>query len=77
MWATGFRREYPWLDVPVLDGRGEIVHDGGVTPWPGLYALGLPFMRRRKSTFLDGFGADAAELADHLACHLAVGAAAA
>jgi putative flavoprotein involved in K+ transport len=66
LWATGYRRGYPWLQVPVLDARGEIKHDGGVTPEPGLYALGLHFMRRRNSAFLDGVGRDAAELADHI-----------
>jgi putative flavoprotein involved in K+ transport len=66
LWATGYRREYPWLQVPVLDARGEIKHDGGVTPEPGLYALGLHFMRRRNSAFLDGVGRDAAELAEHI-----------
>jgi putative flavoprotein involved in K+ transport len=67
VWATGFRRLHPWLRVPVLDGRGEIRHDGGVTPAPGLYVMGLYFQRRRKSSFIDGVGADAAELSDHLA----------
>jgi putative flavoprotein involved in K+ transport len=66
VWATGYRREYPWLHVPVLDHRGELRHEGGVTPEPGLYTLGLYFMRRRNSSFLDGVGADAAELADHI-----------
>lgn len=66
LWATGYRREYPWLHVPVLDARGELRHNGGITPEPGLYALGLQFMRRRNSSFIDGVGADAAELADHI-----------
>ncbi len=66
VWATGYRREYPWLAVPVLDERGEIRHRGGVTPARGLYALGLRFQRRRNSSFLDGVGTDARELADHL-----------
>jgi len=66
VWATGYRREYPWLHVPVLDDRGELRHEGGITPEPGLYALGLYFMRRRNSSFLDGVGADAAELAHHI-----------
>jgi putative flavoprotein involved in K+ transport len=66
VWATGYRREYPWLRLPVLDARGELVHDGGITPEPGVYALGLYFMRRRNSSLLDGVGADAAELADHI-----------
>jgi putative flavoprotein involved in K+ transport len=70
VWATGFRRLYPWLKVPVLDARGEIRHDGGVTPAPGLYVIGLYFLRRRKSSFIDGVGRDAMELATHLAGHL-------
>jgi putative flavoprotein involved in K+ transport len=71
VWATGYRRDYPWLRVPVLDGRGELQHDGGITPEPGLYALGLYFMRRRNSSFLDGVGADAADLAEHIERRLA------
>ncbi len=66
LWATGYRREYPWLRVPVLDARGELAHDGGITAEPGLYALGLHFMRRRNSSFLDGVGTDAVELAAHI-----------
>lgn len=66
LWATGYRRNYSWLNVPVLDARGEIVHEGGVTASPGLLVLGLPFMRRRNSTFIGGVGADAHELADEL-----------
>ena len=70
LWATGFRRRYPWLNLPVLDDRGEISHRGGVGDWPGLYVLGLPFLRRRKSTFLDGFGPDATDLTAHLVRYL-------
>jgi putative flavoprotein involved in K+ transport len=66
LWATGYRREYSWLRVPVLDDRGELRHEGGITPVPGLYALGLYFMRRRNSSFLDGVGTDAGELAHHI-----------
>lgn len=66
LWATGFRRRYPWLNVPVLDPRGEIRHSGGITPSPGVYALGLNFMRRRSSSFLAGVGKDAQELSDHI-----------
>jgi putative flavoprotein involved in K+ transport len=67
LWATGYRRRYPWLQVPVLDRRGEIEHDGGVTRVPGLYVLGLNFLRRRNSTFIDGVGNDARDLAEHIA----------
>lgn len=66
VWATGYRREYPWLHIPVLDAKGEIIQRGGVTARPGLYVLGLHFMRRRNSAFLDGVGADAADLANHI-----------
>jgi len=67
LWATGYDRRYPWLKVPVLGRGGEIEHDGGITGIPGLYVLGLNFMRRRNSTFIDGVGADARDLADHIA----------
>lgn len=63
VWATGFSRNYRWLKVPVVDATGEIIQQGGRTPSPGLYVLGLRFMRRRKSNFLDGVGPDAQELA--------------
>ena len=66
IWATGYRPDYSWLDVPVLDRNGRIRHEGGVVATPGMYVMGLPFMRRRKSSFIDGAAADAADLAAHL-----------
>jgi putative flavoprotein involved in K+ transport len=72
IWATGYRRSYPWLRLPVLDARGEIIHEGGVTPVPGLYVLGLRFQRRRSSNFIHGVGSDARDLADHVAGLLSV-----
>jgi putative flavoprotein involved in K+ transport len=70
VWATGFRPDYSWLDVPVLDAKGMVRHDGGVADSPGMYLLGLPFLRRRKSSLIMGAGDDAHHLADHLAGHL-------
>jgi putative flavoprotein involved in K+ transport len=67
LWATGFRRDYSWLSVPVLDAQGDILHRLGVTPAPGLYVLGMRFQCRRNSNFIDGVGVDAAELADRIA----------
>jgi putative flavoprotein involved in K+ transport len=67
IWATGYRRSYPWLNVPVLDPRGEIRQTGGVTPAPGVYALGLFFQTRRNSSFIDGVGIDARAIARHMA----------
>jgi len=71
VWATGFRPDYSWLDVPVIDDKGHLRHDGGVVDAPGLYALGLPVLRRRKSTFIHGADDDAREVIDHLAHYLA------
>ncbi len=67
VWATGFRPDYSWLDVPVLDRRGRIRHEGGIVDAPGMYLMGLPFLRRRKSSLIDGAAADARDLSDHLA----------
>jgi putative flavoprotein involved in K+ transport len=77
IWATGFARAYPWLDVPGTVGvDGELVHDGGITPAPGLYAVGMRFQRRRNSSFLDGVGGDAHAVTSHLAARLGLRAAA-
>jgi putative flavoprotein involved in K+ transport len=70
VWATGFRPDYGWLDVPVLNEKGRLRHEGGVVDSPGLYALGLPVLRRRKSTFIYGIEDDAREVIDHLAGYL-------
>jgi putative flavoprotein involved in K+ transport len=66
IWATGYRPAYPWLRVPVLDRHGEIDHRRGVTRVPGLYVLGLRFLYRRNSSFVDGVGPDAGFVAAHL-----------
>jgi putative flavoprotein involved in K+ transport len=71
VWATGFRPDYSWLEVPVLDRKGMILHDGGVVPAPGMYLMGMPFLRRRKSGLIDGAGDDSRELSAHLSAHLA------
>jgi putative flavoprotein involved in K+ transport len=71
IWATGYRPDYRWLDVPVLDPKGYLRHDGGVvTDSPGLYALGLPVLRRRKSTFIHGIEDDAREVIEDLSRYL-------
>jgi putative flavoprotein involved in K+ transport len=66
IWATGFRPDYSWLKVPVLDRKGNLEHDGGVVASPGLYVLGLPLMRTRKSSFIFGIEDDARYVSDHL-----------
>ena len=67
LWATGYRPDYSWLNIPVLDRKGRIRHDGGIVDSPGLYVIGLPFLRRRKSSFIHGTEDDAMDISDHLA----------
>jgi putative flavoprotein involved in K+ transport len=67
VWATGYRPDYSWLEIPVLDRKGMIKHDGGVAESPGMYVLGMPFLRKRKSSFIHGAEDDARHVAAHLA----------
>jgi putative flavoprotein involved in K+ transport len=71
VWATGFRPDYSWLHVPVVNEKGHLRHEGGVVDSPGMYAIGLPVLRRRKSTFIHGAEDDAREVTEHLAGYLA------
>jgi putative flavoprotein involved in K+ transport len=71
LFATGFKPDYSWLHLPVLDRKGRIRHAEGVVDHPGLYVLGLPFLRRRKSSFIHGTEDDARYLTGHLASYLA------
>jgi putative flavoprotein involved in K+ transport len=66
VWATGYRRSYPWLSVDALGEDGEIAHRRGITDVPGLYALGLRFQHRRSSHFIAGVGEDARYLATQI-----------
>jgi putative flavoprotein involved in K+ transport len=67
LWATGYRPDYSWLQVPVLDRKGMIRHQGGIADSPGMYLMGMPLLRRRKSSFIHGAADDALELSAHLA----------
>mgnify|MGYP006179230267 CR=1 FL=1 len=67
VWATGYRPDHTWLDLPVLDRRGRLRHDGGiVADAPGTYLLGANLLRRRRSSYLSGAAADTDDLATHL-----------
>ncbi len=70
LWATGFRPDYRWLRVPVFDRKSRLRHTGGIVDAPGLYTLGLNFMRRRKSSFIHGAEDDVHEIGEHLVGHL-------
>jgi putative flavoprotein involved in K+ transport len=72
LWATGYRPDYSWLDVPVIDRKGRVRHDGGIVEdAPGLYILGLNVLRRRRSSFINGALRDSEEISNHLEQHLA------
>ena len=70
LWATGYHPDYSWLDVPVLDRKGKIRHDGGVVDSPGMYLMGMTLLRRRKSSFIHGAEDDARDLSKHLSTYL-------
>lgn len=71
LWATGFRPDHSYVDLPVFDRKGRIRHDGGVVDEsPGVYLMGMPFLRRRKSSLIDGAGPDARDLSEHLVGYL-------
>ena len=71
IWATGYRPDHSWLDLPVVDRAGRVRHDGGVvTNAPGTYLLGANLLRRRRSSYISGAAADTHELASHLHHHL-------
>jgi len=70
IWATGYRPDYSWLEVPAFDRKGMMRHDGGVVCSPGMYLIGSQFLRRRKSALIDGAGDDAHDLSVHLASYL-------
>ncbi len=66
IWATGYHRDWSWIDADVFDDAGEPVHRRGVTAAPGLSFLGLRWLYRRNSGFIDGVGLDAVHLAGRL-----------
>jgi putative flavoprotein involved in K+ transport len=76
IWATGYRCDFSWIALPVLNDSGEPVHHGGISDVPGLYFIGLPWLSKMNSSFLAGIGDDAARLADRIAaqaCRLKAG----
>jgi putative flavoprotein involved in K+ transport len=70
LWATGFRPDHRYIEAPVFDRKGQIRHEGGIVTAPGLYVIGMPFLRRRKSSLIDGAGDDARHLCAHLAAYI-------
>lgn len=70
VWATGYRPDFDWIDLPVFDPRGRLQHEGGVVSMPGMYVMGLTFMRRRRSHQISGVGSDARDLSAHMRAYL-------
>ena len=66
IWATGFRLDHSWIDAPIFDDAGRVVHHRGVTESPGLYFLGLPWQHTRGSALLGWVADDAEYIADQI-----------
>jgi putative flavoprotein involved in K+ transport len=70
LWATGYSPDYSWLEIPLLDRKGKIRHDGGIVDSPGMYLMGVSLLRRRKSSYIHGAVDDARDLSAHLVSYL-------
>jgi putative flavoprotein involved in K+ transport len=67
IWATGYRHDLSWIDLPVFGEDGELVHERGVVEAePGLYFVGLPWQYAAASDVIPGVGRDARYVVDHL-----------
>jgi putative flavoprotein involved in K+ transport len=71
IWATGYTYDYSLVKLPVVDADGYPIQKRGVTPFDGLYFLGMPWLHNRKSGILFGVGGDAAHLAENIAARSA------
>jgi putative flavoprotein involved in K+ transport len=67
IWATGFRPDYSWIDLPVFDPDGRLRHRRGVTDVPGLHFLGLTWQHTRGSALLGWVKDDAEFIAERIA----------
>jgi putative flavoprotein involved in K+ transport len=67
IWATGYGVDFGWVDLPIFDARGLPRHRDGVAAAPGIFFIGLPWLRKRKSSFLGGVGEDAEYIAEQIA----------
>jgi len=75
IWCTGFEAGFSWIDLPVFDEAGAVIHDRGVVASvPGLYFVGLKFLHSALSDTLGAIGRDAAHVADRVVAHRPVSA---
>jgi putative flavoprotein involved in K+ transport len=73
IWCTGFDADWSWVEVGVFDQGGRPRHEYGITEFPGLCFLGMPWLSARKSGILFGVSDDAARLVQHLRTHVLSG----
>jgi putative flavoprotein involved in K+ transport len=66
IWTSGYRPEYGWVNLPVFDEMGFPVQHDGCTTVRGLYFMGVPWMRKMKSSILYGVGEDAEVVTQHI-----------
>jgi putative flavoprotein involved in K+ transport len=66
IWASGFTGEYNYLKLPALDNSGRLLHNEGISEIEGLYFLGIPWLRKRKSAIICGIAEDAEFIAERV-----------
>jgi putative flavoprotein involved in K+ transport len=67
VWTSGYRLDFGWIDLPILDAQGAPRHVRGVSEVPGLFFLGIPWLHDQASATLFGVTRDAAYLAGQIA----------
>jgi putative flavoprotein involved in K+ transport len=66
IWSTGFDTDLNYINLPVFDTNGKLIHKDGIPHFPGLYFLGYPWLRSRKSTILFGIMEDVQFIVDRM-----------
>ena len=66
VWTTGFGADFSWIKIPVLDDKGNPEHVNGITKAKGVYFLGFPWLRKRKSGIICGICEDAEFIAEEI-----------
>jgi len=69
IWSTGFSHDHSFIKLPVFDDKGKLLHNHGIPHFPGLYFLGHPWLRNRRSTILFGIFEDVEFVVDHMYNH--------
>jgi putative flavoprotein involved in K+ transport len=71
VFSTGFTADFSWLRVPVINDRGEPIHTEGRSPVEGLWFLGMPWLRTRKSGIIWGALEDSKAIVDQVVARTA------